>query len=122
MSRVRRVVAVFDSMRVELVQTMKRLLQLGTLMLLIGVCMPIQEIFDCWDEPGIANDSEFAFFAFAVAFCLVLLVCFLIAAGVLKVYLLSLRAMLSAETAEHSEAGHTFIFVVPPLQLVPLRI
>lgn len=101
---------------------MNRLLQLGTLMLLTTVFMPLEELFDCWDEPGLANDTEFAVFAFALAICLVLLVCILIAAGMLKVYMLSLRAIQSAHTANCSEAGHMFIFAVPPLLLVPLRI
>jgi hypothetical protein len=101
---------------------MKRVLQLGTLMLLATVFMPLEELFDCWDEPGLANDTEFALFAFALAICLVLLVCILVASGILKVYLLSLRAIQRTQTAKRSEDGHTFIFAVPPLLLVPLRI
>lgn len=101
---------------------MKRLLQLGTLMLLTTVFMPLEELFDSWDEPGLANDTEFALFAFALAICLVLLVCILIAANMLKVYMLSLRAIQSAQTVNCNEAGYTFIFAVPPLSLVPLRI
>ena len=103
-------------------EKMKWLLRFGTLMLLVAVFMPVQEIFDCWDEPGIENDSEFAFFAFALAVCLVLLVCRLIAVGMLQVYLHSLPATQSAGTAERSEAVCTSIFVVPPLLQVPLRI
>jgi hypothetical protein len=101
---------------------MNRVLQLGTLMPLATVFMPLEELFDSWDEPGLANDTEFALFAFALAICLVLLICTLIAAGMLKVYMLSLRAIQRAQTAIHHEAGHTFIFAVPPLSLVPLRI
>ena len=91
-------------------------------MLLATVFMPLEELFDSWDEPGLANDTEFALFAFALAICLVVLVCALIAAAMLKVYMLSLRVIQSARTAKRGEAGHTFIFAVPPLLLVPLRI
>ena len=101
---------------------MKWLLRFATAMLLITAVTPLEEIFDCWDEPGLANDSEFALFAFALAICLVLLVCTLIAAGMLKVYMLSRPAIQRAETAKRGEAGHTFIFAIPPLLLVPLRI
>jgi hypothetical protein len=102
---------------------MKRLFQFGTLMLLATVVMPLHEVFGTSEEGSLANDKAFMLFAFVFAICLVLLVCTLIAAGILKVWFVSLRAMLRAETAEHTGNGFAFIFVVPPLpQLVPLRI
>lgn len=102
---------------------MKRLLQFVSLMLLVTMVMPLDELFDQWDEPGLANDTEFPLFAFVLAICLVLLVCTLIAAGILKVWFVSIRAILRAETAEHTGSGFAFIFIVPPLPLlVPLRI
>jgi hypothetical protein len=102
---------------------MKRLLQLGTLLLMLAPLLPLHELFETEDEPGgVGGDAEFAFFALAFAVCLVLLVCKLIAMGLLKVCMISLRAIQRAQTARHRERGYTFIFQVPPLFLVPLRI
>jgi hypothetical protein len=91
-------------------------------MLLIALFMPLQEVFDRWDMPGLTNDTEFAVFALAVTMCLVLLVSKLIASGVLKVAMILIRAMLPAETQSHLEAGPRFVFLIPPLLLVPLRV
>jgi len=59
----------------------KRLLQLGTLMLLLTtLLMPLIEFFDQWDPPGPSNDTEMAVFGFIFALCLVIIVCRLTAA------------------------------------------
>ena len=61
--------------------SVKRLLQFGTLMLLLAAFLtPLVEFFDQWDSPGLDNDTEMALFAFIFALCLVLLVCKLTAA------------------------------------------
>jgi hypothetical protein len=42
---------------------MRRLLQFGTLMLLVvAFATPIVEFFDRWDPPGPSNDTEMAVF------------------------------------------------------------
>ena len=101
---------------------MKRLLQIGNLMLLIAAFVPLLEFFDYWDAPGLSNDTEFAVYAVVFAICLVLLVCKLIASGVLKFSFISVRLFLRDDRARPIEASHTFIFVIPPLFLAPLRI
>jgi hypothetical protein len=101
---------------------MRRLLQLGTLMLLVGVVLPVQEMFDAEEQAGLFEDTEFAIFALIATICLILLVCKLIAAAMLRVCLLWLRGVLCAETSQRTEPAHTFIFAVPPLLLIPLRI
>ncbi len=53
---------------------MRRIFQLGTLLLLLSVFLaPVLEVFDRWDAPGLGNDTEMG------VFCLVLLLCLLLA-------------------------------------------
>jgi hypothetical protein len=100
---------------------MRRLLQFATLLLLAALFMPVHEILED-DVEDLWNDTSFAVFAFVCTICLVLLVCKLISAGLLKPCIVAVRAVLCVETAEHTEGAHTFIFVVPPLSPIPLRI
>ena len=59
---------------------MKRLLQLGTWLLILAAFLtPVVEFFDQWDPPGPSNDTEMAVFGFIFALCLVLLLCKLLA-------------------------------------------
>lgn len=101
---------------------MKRLFQFGTMILLISVCMPCLELFDRWDAPGFSNDTEFGVFAFVAIISLVLVVGKLIASGALRFSFSSIRLFLPADRTTSVEAGHTFIFAVPPLLALPLRI
>lgn len=101
---------------------MKRLLQFGTMILLISVFVPCLELFDHWDPPGLSNDTEYGVFALIVILCLVLLVGKLIASGALRFIFTSIRPLLRHDRTRSIEAGHTFIFAVPPLIDLPLRI
>ena len=101
---------------------MKRLLQFGTTILLISVFVPCLELCDRWDAPGLSNDTEYGVFAFIVILGLVLLVGKLIASGVLRFSFTSIRLLLPDEQTRTIEAGHSFIFNVPPLIELPLRI
>jgi len=103
------------------IEAMRRLFQFGAVMMLIGAFIPLLELFDRWDGPGLWNDTEYKVYAFLLAICLVLLLCRLISSGALKFGFVSWRALLRDERARPVEAGHTFIFVVPPL-FIPLRI
>lgn len=101
---------------------MKRLFQVGAVLMLIGAFYPLLELFDRWDKPGFSNDTEFAVYALLLTICLVLLLCKLISSGALKWSLVSWRVFLRDERVRPIEMGHTFIFAVPPLFVLPLRI
>ena len=101
---------------------MKRLFQFGTILMLIGAFYPLLELFDRWDPPGLSNDTEFKVYALLFAICLVLLLCKLISSAALKLKFISWRVFLHNEDTRPVEAGHTFIFAVPPLFTAPLRI
>lgn len=91
-------------------------------MMLIGAFIPLLEIFDRWDAPGLSNDTEYAVFAFILTLCLLLLVCKLIASAALKIGFISCRVFLLDDTAKPVEVGHAFVFAIPPLFVLPLRI
>jgi len=101
---------------------MKRLFQFGTVMMLIGAFYPLLEIFDRWDTPGFSNDTEFKVYALLFAICLVILLCELISSGALKFSFVSLQVFLREKSVRSAEASHTFIFTIPPLVDLPLRI
>lgn len=101
---------------------MRRLFQFGAVMMLIGAFYPLLELFDRWDPPGFSNDTEFKVYAFLFAICFVLLLCKLISSGALKFDFVSWRVFLREEKVAPVETGHTFIFAVPPLFDLPLRI
>jgi hypothetical protein len=102
---------------------MRRLLQFGTVMLLItAFIVPLMEFFDHWDAPGLSNDTEYAIYALVFAICLVVLVCKLISSGALKFGVISCRVFLRNDRAKPVETGQTLIFAIPPLFVLPLRI
>lgn len=91
-------------------------------MLLFAVLMPMEEVFDQWDRPGLANDTEFAAFTIVFAICLVLLVCTLVASGILWLSSMCLGLSEDTETARSSDVGEITVWLVPPLSPGPLRI
>ena len=101
---------------------MKRLFQFGAILILIGAFYPLLELFDRWDKPGLSNDTEFAVYALLFAICLVLLLSKLMSSGVLKCNLLSERFLILSARIRPVKAGHTSIFIVPPLFGLRLRI
>ncbi len=101
---------------------MKRLFQFGAILMLIGAFYPLLELFDRWDKPGFSNDTEFHVYALLFFICLVLLLCKLISSGALKFNFVFCRIFLRDTRIRPVEAGHTFIFAVPPLFVLPLRI
>jgi hypothetical protein len=101
---------------------MKRLFQFGAILMLIGAFYPLLELFDRWDAPGLANDTEFKVYALLFAVCLVILLCKLISSGALRFDFVFWQVFLYDESARPVETGHTFIFAVPPLFVLPLRI
>ena len=55
---------------------MRRIFQLGTLLLLLTVFLaPVFEFFDRWDAPGLNNDTEMAVFCFVLLLPLLLAAC-----------------------------------------------
>jgi hypothetical protein len=102
---------------------MKRLLQLGTwLILLVTLLAPISECFDRWDAPGLGNDSEFALFVLVLSLVFVLLISKLISAVCLA-FGLVVSAFHSGESGPSLAAAESEqAFVIPPLRLSPLRI
>lgn len=101
---------------------MKRLLQLGTFVLILAALLtPIVEFFDRWDPPGPEDDTEMAVFGFIVVMCLVLLVCKLTAS---MASLISLVVVAALRQNEHSplQAIRSFASVVLPQISPPLRI
>jgi hypothetical protein len=101
---------------------MRRLFQFGAVMMLIGAFYPLLELFDRWDAPGLSNDTEFEVYALLFAICLVFLLCKLISSGALTFGFISWRVLLRDERVRPVEAGSTFLFAVPPLLDLPLRI
>jgi hypothetical protein len=101
---------------------MRRLFQFGAVMMLLGAFVPLLELFDRWDAPGFSNDTEYAVYAFLLAICLVLLLCKLISSGALRFAFVSWRVFLRDERVRPVEAEHAFVFAIPPLFVLPLRI
>lgn len=101
---------------------MRRLFQFGTVLMLIGAFVPLLELFDHWDAPGLSNDTEYAVYAFLFLICLVLVLCKLISSAALRLGFVSLRILVPDQSAKPVETDHTFIFAVPPLFVLPLRI
>jgi hypothetical protein len=90
--------------------------------MLTGAIVPLFELFDRWDAPGLSNDTEYAVYAFVFAICLVLLLCKLVAFDTLKFSFISCRLLLGDDKSIPLESAHTSIFAVPPLFILPLRI
>ena len=101
---------------------MKRLFQLGTILMLIGAFYPLLELFDRWDPPGPSNDTEFAVYGFILSICLVLLLCKLIFSAVLAFSFVTDRVFLLDEKLRAADSALRSIFAIPPLNLIPLRI
>ena len=102
---------------------MRRLLQFGTVLLMItAFIVPLFELFDTWDGPGLANDTEYAVFALVLGICLVLLVCKLLASLALRFRFISCPVYTDASDARAVDDDRTFIFAVPPPLVLPLRI
>ena len=102
---------------------MRRLLQLGTLLLLVAtIAAPISEWFDRWDAPGISNDVEFAVFALILTLCLVLLVSKLVAALAMVIRLILLPDFQRAEEATVAQGTSLLDLFVPSQSPPPLRI
>lgn len=102
---------------------MRRVLQFGTLLLLLVMLLaPLAEYFDSWDPPGISNDREFAAFALVFALCLVLAVCMLLAARSLLGEPAS-EWIISDPSGERLPlAPELVVSVFIPPRLLPLRI
>ena len=102
---------------------MRRLVQLATVLLFAAALLtPIAEYFDRWDSAGLANDTEFAIFAFVLTLTFVLVVCALVAEVALRFALL--LAWLFQPAYDDPLAPFTSahpIFGEPPWA-VPLRI
>jgi len=100
---------------------MRRLLQLGTVLLVLStILVPIAELFDRWDSPGISNDTEFAFFAVMLLFCLVLLISRLVAVLGLRMRLVTVPV---AQEPDRLAAVEAEAFAIPTrANLIPLRI
>ena len=102
--------------------SVKRLLQFGTLMLLWAAFLtPLVEFFDRWDPPGPSNDTEMAVFGFIFALCLVLLVCNLIAALATVISFIVIPHVLLSRGSPIQRSRIFSILVLPPTS-PPLRI
>lgn len=91
-------------------------------MMLIGAFYPLLELFDRWDPPGLSNDTEFAVYALLFTICLVLLLCRLISSNALRFGFVFWRLFLRDGKPKPVKGDHRFIFDVPPLLVLPLRI
>jgi hypothetical protein len=102
---------------------MRRLLQLGTFLFVLStILVPIAELFDRWDGPGISNDTEFAFFALMLLLCLVLLISRLVAVLGLQIRLVTMPLFKEPDRHTKAEAEGAFAIPTPLANLVPLRI
>src|SRR5438105_15759487 len=102
---------------------MKRLLQLGTwLILMVTLLTPLSECLDRWDAPGLANDTEFALFVLVLSLVFVLLVSKLVSV-VCVAFVLAVSAFQLGESGPSLAAAESQqAFVIPPLRLSLLRI
>lgn len=104
-------------------EDVRRLLQLGTwLLLIITLVTPLSEWFDRWDAPGLSNDVEFAVLALIVSLCLVLLVSRLIASVAILVEMFSVRRLVESDSSWEIGTLCAVEFMVPPPKITPLRI
>ena len=103
-------------------EEVKRLLQLGFLLLMVATfAPPIGECFDRWDAPGLSNDTEFALFLVVLLICLVLVVAMLVALGALKRQFVSRLVPLRMVSLIESSVW-VMPSRVPPHSTPPLRI
>jgi hypothetical protein len=101
---------------------MRRLLQFGTIMILIAAFIPFLEVFDRWDTPGLSNDTEFNVFALVFAICLVVLVCKLISSAALTFGFIVSGAFLHDDKDKPHRVESSTSLIGPSLLLLPLRI
>ena len=102
---------------------MRRLLQLGTFLLLLAVVLaPIFEFFDSWDGPGLGNDTEMAVFGLVLLLCLVLAVCKVLC-NLADRFRFVLVAMVWPERSSplYLDQAFPFKLILPPI-FAPLRI
>src|SRR6266481_4675744 len=101
---------------------MRRLLQFGTLMLLVvAFATPLMEFFDRWDPPGPSNDTEMAVFGLMFALCLVLIVCKLTAALATLISLVLVPGSWQSRGSPRRETRSFLSSIVPQIS-PPLRI
>ncbi len=106
---------------------MRRLLQLGTLILLaVTLLVPLFESFDRWDSPGLGNDTEFHLFAIVLFLALVLLLCRLLVRAALFFCALRRAGFFSGTaTCAPVSLSHARPWPIPPQSsppIAPLRI
>ena len=102
---------------------MRRVLQLATVVLLLACFIaPISEFFDQWDLEGLTNDTELGVVALIFVLCLVALVSELIAMGSFRFDFCTVNLVRTQNCRKQSESNQSFIFLVPPLFSLPLRI
>jgi membrane protease YdiL (CAAX protease family) len=100
----------------------KRILQFGTLLLLLATFLtPLFEFFDRWDPPGPSNDTEMAVFGFIFALCLVLIVCKLTAVLATLISLILVSHLRQNRGSPIQQARVLLSFIVPDTS-PPLRI
>lgn len=95
---------------------------MGVIMMLIGAVYPLLELFDRWDTPGLSNDTELKMYALLFAISLAFLLCRLISWGSLTFSFLSWPILRPDLIVRPLESGQIFIFAIPPLFDLPLRI
>lgn len=104
------------------IESMRRLFQFGAILMMIGAFYPLIEFFDRWDPPGLSNDTEFAVYALLFTICLVLLLCNLISLNALRFGFVVRILFLRNGKPKPVNGDHRFVFDVPPLLVLPLRI
>ena len=104
-------------------RSVRRLLQFGTLMLLVAsLVTPSAEFFDRWDPPAPANDTEMAVVALVFSLCLILLVCKLTASLVSIIGLISIPHLGLSCSSPQGEIRAVSTPFGPSLSPPPLRI
>lgn len=100
---------------------MRKLLQFGTMILMMAALLPLVELCDQWDPPGPADDTEMAVFGFVLVLSLVLLVCRLIASTFAIVEMATVsrswKERDSHTTEVRSVLTHTIVQGSPPLRI-----
>jgi hypothetical protein len=79
------------------------------------------EFFDRWDPPGPGNDTELAVFGLILTFCLILLVCRIVASLDKLIECITLFHVQSSQTVLSPERIY-FTGLVTPHSSPPLRI
>ncbi len=100
-----------------------RLLQFGTIMLLLAAfVIPLLELCDRWDAPGLGNDTEMGVFFLVLVLCLVLVVCKLIAASSGRLSWITTLLPRWEQTFRLLDQPFSKIIFIPPQFPPPLRI